>query len=709
MIFRLANMCLWFCLLAALLSGMAVHAKSVPVEDLKAILQAEDELRFDDVLISLLTSDNGSVRERAALAAGRIGDKAALPYLEKLLFSGPPTDAPMAAFAIGEVESIEGADSILRILNENLAPDDVRAAAIEAAGKIAAANANEPKAVELANAILLNLDFENIREGGRDREVVLAGLTAVLRARPKNAEKAIGVFLTDRDPIIRTDAANAITRLGSKSWRDILLGMLRRDSEPTARANAARALGTFPEPDVINELLASAEGDSDSRVRVSALGSLGRLSDKNSGERILKRAETLFAVYRKSKFRRPSETNELLVIASALGSIYKDTPDARAVDFLKRFSAAEKRGSVEIETALARVSPNSYASTPLPPETEWKSLSAIAGGFSAASRSEKISDESKAAIRNRLLERIKAVNSGNEKPGMSFGDVLSAFAGFKSDGFENLIRPSLKSDDEYLRATAASLFETPSAENMASLIEAFNFGAKDKSPDAQLAAIDTASKLYSKLPETGKALPQFEGMLQEAAKSADYLVVRKAIAVARDAGIALDIERESVGFEFPGSGRVVRRDYAKVARRTKARALVTTEKGKFVIELFPRDAPLTVENFISLAKSGYFNGLEIHRVVPNFVVQDGDPRGDGNGGPGWQIRCEINRLSYERGMVGMALSGKDTGGSQWFITHSRQPHLDGGYTIFGRIDDSGMKVVDRLVRRDVIKRIKIIE
>jgi cyclophilin family peptidyl-prolyl cis-trans isomerase len=93
-------------------------------------------------------------------------------------------------------------------------------------------------------------------------------------------------------------------------------------------------------------------------------------------------------------------------------------------------------------------------------------------------------------------------------------------------------------------------------------------------------------------------------------------------------------------------------------------------------------------------------------VVPNFVIQDGDPRGDGNGGPGYQIRCEINQSPYGRGAVGMALSGKDTGGSQWFVTHAPQPHLDGGYTVFGNVI-SGMDVVDSIARGDVIQSIVI--
>lgn len=127
-----------------------------------------------------------------------------------------------------------------------------------------------------------------------------------------------------------------------------------------------------------------------------------------------------------------------------------------------------------------------------------------------------------------------------------------------------------------------------------------------------------------------------------------------------------------------------------------------------MIELLPEEAPLTVDNFIKLARRRYFNGITIHRVVPNFVIQDGDPRGDGNGGPGYQIRCEINQLPFKRGAVGMALSGKDTGGSQWFVTHSPQPQLDGGYTVFGNIV-AGMDVVDSIARGDVIRSIAITE
>ena len=97
------------------------------------------------------------------------------------------------------------------------------------------------------------------------------------------------------------------------------------------------------------------------------------------------------------------------------------------------------------------------------------------------------------------------------------------------------------------------------------------------------------------------------------------------------------------------------------------------------------DAPLTTLSFIELARAGFFNGLKVHRLIPNFVIQAGDPRGDGEGGPGYTIRDELSPRPFVRGTVGMALGGPDTGGSQFFITVSPQPHLDGQYTVFGRV------------------------
>jgi len=121
------------------------------------------------------------------------------------------------------------------------------------------------------------------------------------------------------------------------------------------------------------------------------------------------------------------------------------------------------------------------------------------------------------------------------------------------------------------------------------------------------------------------------------------------------------------------------------------------------------DAPMTTRNFADLARQGFFNNTSFMRVVPNFVIQGGDPRNDQNGGPGYAIRDEINLQRYTRGAVGAALSGPDTGASQFFITHSPQPHLDGGYTIFGRVVDGMGGVVDQTERGDRVTTITIDE
>ncbi len=135
-------------------------------------------------------------------------------------------------------------------------------------------------------------------------------------------------------------------------------------------------------------------------------------------------------------------------------------------------------------------------------------------------------------------------------------------------------------------------------------------------------------------------------------------------------------------------------------------ATVQTTRGRFRIQLLPAEAPGTVARFTELARRHFFDGLTFHRVVPGFVAQGGDPRGDGYGGPGWSQRCEDNRVPYVRGTVGMALAGRDTGGSQFFITYGLEPHLDGHYTAFGRVDQ-GMEVVKRLQPGDVIRTLRI--
>ena len=139
-------------------------------------------------------------------------------------------------------------------------------------------------------------------------------------------------------------------------------------------------------------------------------------------------------------------------------------------------------------------------------------------------------------------------------------------------------------------------------------------------------------------------------------------------------------------------------------------AVITLEKGGEIrIEFFPKDAPKTVENFVTLAKRGFYHGLAFHRVVPNFVVQGGCPRGDGTGGPGHTISAEFNTQTHVRGTVAMARSQHpDSAGSQFYICYGPTPHLDGSYTVFGRTV-AGMEHVDRIRQGDRMASVTIVE
>lgn len=137
-----------------------------------------------------------------------------------------------------------------------------------------------------------------------------------------------------------------------------------------------------------------------------------------------------------------------------------------------------------------------------------------------------------------------------------------------------------------------------------------------------------------------------------------------------------------------------------------------TEKGTMLIEFYEKDAPNTVANFVNLSKSGFYDGLTFHRVIPDFVIQGGCPQGTGRGGPGYHIKCELTggNQYHDRGVLSMAHAGRDTGGSQFFICHSRNntAHLDRKHTCFGKVVE-GLEVIDAIRQGNKILKINIIE
>ncbi|MCL2284161.1 MAG: peptidylprolyl isomerase [Fibromonadales bacterium] len=159
-----------------------------------------------------------------------------------------------------------------------------------------------------------------------------------------------------------------------------------------------------------------------------------------------------------------------------------------------------------------------------------------------------------------------------------------------------------------------------------------------------------------------------------------------------------------VGNAF-ASGKAFNKNYNGIQ---KIQAIIETHEGQITINLLFKDAPNTVANFMDLASKGFYNGLPFHRVIQRFVVQGGDPKGNGTGGPGYTIDDEKNNLKHIPGALSMAKSGPDTGGSQFFIVQWEQPHLDGLHTIFGMVEN-GLDVIYRIEPYDPIISVRIVE
>ncbi len=722
----------------------------VPIEIGIQLLKAEDARRYDAVLENLMKSPNAAIRGRAALAAGRIGDDKAVAAISDLLGDRKNSGQvwATAVFALGEIESIKGAEGVTLVIKSEsgyvLRDPELLSRAFEAAGKIAAANPKDPQSKELGEVILQGLELEK-KSAEPSPVVIRQALTAILRVQQANAEDAVRPFLASRDPEVVTTALNTLARLRAKSSNSETRELLKNHADPNVRANAARVLGAAEDKDSFGILLATATTDVDPRVRISAIRSLGSLKDAKAADKLIERGNSLLIpihgdptplkLGQKVGVLKPIEVplqkSELLEIATAVGRLLANTENKDAIQFLIKLRVSDKYQSSETEIAFAQVAPLAYLASKPPTEkayTDFHVAVAYGQGLSkiAATKNADLIAQAGEKLTVFLTGMMKGVKPKDQaKLLIAMPDLTRSLVALKPDNLDVILRDQLANDDVFIRTAAAeSIGEQPmSKENFEALEKAFTVSLlKDKFyNDAMLAILDALAKLDKKAAT---------GSLLMALNSQDYLVRKKVFELLDDKAL----EKDSPGIPFMVKmarekhqdqvqpyqsaygtklGQILNSDidYRRALSRKNGSvsAVLTTEKGSFTIVFDPEEAPLTVDNWVKLSRSGYFNGLEVHRVVPNFVKQDGDPRGDGNGGPGWSIRCELNTLPFDRGAVGMALSGKDTGGSQWFVTHSPQPHLDGGYTVFGHVNETDMKVVDNIVRGDKILKVVIVE
>jgi cyclophilin family peptidyl-prolyl cis-trans isomerase len=673
------------------------------------IIQHEDERSVTTDLVELLLPLHGGVRRRAILALGRIGYPSGLAPLIDVLTSDKnpenrdPEMRALAAFSLGQIQNQHAVSALLERLDPAIEPSTlVRARAAEALGKIAS---NKEAAAALGTygvggisvAIARLIPAPNSPVSDNARLLGSTALTALLRLKQASSVEAITLQLRSNDPDLRWQAANALARIreGIPAAVPSLLPLLE-DKDPLVRTNAARALGVAKAPQAVEQLI-KLLGDKDERVVAAAINALGAIGDARAVEPLVALGNTLLLSYRsfdRDKLGVPTQQNALLLIATALGSIKDD----RALPFLKAFRFAEGKigGQGEIEIAVARFGEPAFFDAPATAKLsaeDWKAMASYAQGLGQLA-----TERAKTLLLDLLAGKTYGKPDARALPA-----ILNALVAVKVDGLRDILLEQLKNSDVFVRETAATLLGDlgdSSDPVIVALREAYKTARADKTNDARVAIVEASDKLKH---------PMNIQVLSDPTRDEDYVVRLKAASLLRASSSEVSTTRLQIGKVETGHDRAYWRRMAELSESLKnPTAVIHTKKGDIRIELLATEAPMTVDNFIRLSRGGFYNGLAFVRVVPNFVIQGGDPRGDQNGGPGYQIRDEINLRRYQTGSVGMALSGKDTGGSQFFITHSPQPHLDGGYTIFGQVIE-GMDVVNRIARGDRIERVEIIE
>ena len=644
------------------------------IEKMARILALEDARSAGDGELErdLADPDRG-VRRRAALAAGRIADRTLVPALLPLLADGEPEVRQMAAFALGLIGDPRAKDALVAALKD---PETaVRARAAEALGRIGDATVAPALAAIIVEAIPKGAAVLTIRgdDPGSASDPWLAQRLALFAlVRLKNVPAAESALLADGKSRFDWWAATwAALRLEAPSLRPVLVAAAS-SSDPLSRALAARGLGALKDPaglDAIAPLLR----DRDEQVAVSALRAVGAIGDA--------RGVAMIAGNLRS--------SNLILVGEALEALARLPPDrtlrAAVVNLVGHEQPWIRAPALLV---LARMDREEFALvlSGLDPDPVWWVRGALAAALGAAG-----DDVSLGILYGMLRDPDPRVVPA----------VLEALRKARGPDSLDTLRRMLEHPDFAVRAAAAEgIAELKAAGQSDVLAAAYERSRLDADLDARLALVAALA---------GQKDARALDTLRAAAANDPSRVVRER------AGAAL----RASGQEAPWAGREpVRRpplDYREAmavydprpdVKLYTPRAILHTKYGRIEIHLDVVETPLTTANFIDLARRGFYDGLGFHRVVPGFVIQGGDPRGDGNGGPGYQVRCEVGERPYGRGAVGMALSGKDTGGSQFFITHSPQPHLDGGYTLFGWVAE-GMEVVDKIRPGDLIERVEI--
>lgn len=623
------------------------------------VIHEEDRRQLSPLLKDLLRNEDPVVRARAALAVGRIGTPPCCSLLIDLIEHDLLDVARQAAFAIGLTEEKQFAPRLLDIGYDM--PAAIGAVIVEAAGRLADSSQSD-----VADQLVDYLDHPSpdVRE-----QAVLALFRAGARSHTADL---MALASKEPDEQVRMAILYALVRLKMSEAYDMYVKYLA-DSDPFVRSLAVRGVGLSESSRAVH-YLAIAMNDQDKGVAAEAITALSKKKDKE--------AKTQLA----DRLRRETDEKLLVHLLAALrhqendGAIYAaesfltDRPTDNIIAETIKYLASIKKGrAVNLIDSLSTVGT-------APIKAACAEAYQLVGGTGVTSRIAVLFNDNEPVVRAAAFSSLMKTDSAN-----------SDFYITKALADSDYVLQSLAIDQIGKRRLSKYL------DNLNSMMTQ---GTK-LHIDLRRSLVECAGAFLEDNASDSMAL----SLLATGAIDREYVVRRAAATVYRD---VIDKDRSDV--IRSARTRISIGDIEDASERFEINpyATITTNRGSIEMVLYYDVAPLTVLNFIELAESGFYHDLIFHRVVPNFVVQGGDPRGDGWGGPGYYTRCEYSREPYRRGTVGIATSGKDTGGSQFFITLSPQPHLEGKYTVFGQVL-AGMDVVDAIVPGDSIEQIVIEE
>lgn len=695
-----------------------ILSQKISAED-KEILELQDKriLGDDDKLIKYLLSSNSDIRVKAITALANIGDSIYIPKLNFLL-AGPfenyptPGDLKASAFMLGQIQSEESKSMTELMLSDDFSGNDsladTKTEFINSISRIGDEN-------NLQNLIQRNF---NEYEFKRAMAISLGRFALRKIKNEKSVDELKKIINTTNDIVTLRNAAFALWRTGDKNLLEYakqeIYNLAESDDEQT-RMWAFIAMGKLQDKLLLMFMLESFNSEKDWRVKVNMLNSLTNYNIDSLTELTLQ----LYSVF--GDAIDDENENVGLTAISVIGKLFSDIKNSNNT-IAKSLSKKIKEEIIYGLDSLNNLS--------------WRMKSELANSMSLIYKDE---------VKKELFNAFNKTNNYDLKAG-----ILKAFGNFNSGMIYKEVRDTISAEvKKYNMKNPDTSEDLIGSNDLAILYRGFveMLSNLDEKMDAENQKI--ARLIFMEFASSKD--PLIADICLSALKDSMYLNYRDEIASVllfdyneleypKDIDVNLifidamkDLNNEntikvlennlkSENYEIAKASadaleKITGKKYEFSAKprydfdweyieNISQNNIVTikTNKGEIKIELLPDIAPFTVMNFLKLSGKKFYDGTIFHRVVPNFVIQGGDPTGTGYGGPGYTIRSELSPLTFETGMVGMASSGKDTEGSQFFITHSATPHLDGRYTIFGKVVE-GMDVVDRIMIGDYIEKI----